>query len=505
MNWPVTLPLLIPFAAGLLLLMKRDYPLWQRSVGLFASLGMLLSSVLLLRQVLTEGVAVTYLGNWPAPFGIVLAADALGALMTCLTAVVGLTCAAFAFFDIDEARRRGGFFALFYFLLFGVNGAFLTGDLFNLFVFYEVVLMASYALTVLGNETAQVKHGFTYFAINFVGSALFLVGAGLLFAQLGTLNMAHLAQRVLAAENKGLITVVSSIFLVVFSLKSAAFPIFNWLPGAYSAPPTAVSALFAGLLTKVGVYSLYRVFGTVFAHDVAFTHGAILAPLAACTMLFGVWGAMVQYDIKYILAFHSISQVGYMLMGLALFSPLALAAGIFHMVHHSLVKSSLFLLGGAIEHKDGSQDLKKLGGLAVRSTSLSLFFMVSALALAGIPPLSGFFGKYGLVVGAFGGGNGGLVAAALATSLFTLYSMIKIWRLAFWGNKTSAGVDRKADLPVRALLGVCAVSVFLVLGLTLFVNPLMTVSKKAAEQLKNPQNYIDAVLHSGRPVKGVTP
>jgi multicomponent Na+:H+ antiporter subunit D len=507
MNWGLFLPLIVPFVAGLLLLAKKESPGWQRGVSLAGSLGMLMASVYLLQGVNQTGVAVSHVGNWPAPFGIVIAADRLSALMVLITAMVGLSCVLFAFFDIEKARVRGSFYALFSFLLFGVNGAFLTGDLFNLFVFYEVVLMASYALTVLGNEKAQVKFGFTYLTINFLGSSLFLVGAGLLFGQLGTLNMAQAAERVANLENKELVTLVAVIFLFVFSLKSAAFPIFNWLPDAYSAPPAPVSAVFAGLLTKVGVYSLYRVFGMIFVHDPSFTHQTILIPLAAGTMLFGVWGAVVQYDIKYILAFHSISQVGYMLMGLALFSPLAMAAGIFHMFHHSLVKSSLFLIGGGIEHRAGSQDLKKLGGLAAQSAFLAVLFMISALALAGIPPLSGFFSKYGLVISGLSANQGWLVLAALTTSLFTLYSMMKIWRLAFWGKSQNREPKDNAGAPTEktGILTACAVSVVMVLLLTFAADLLMRFSKKAADQILSPQPYIDAVLRGNAPVKGSQP
>jgi len=319
--------------------------------------------------------------------------------------------------------------------------------------------------------------------------------------------MAHIALRIGEINNKGLVTLIAILFFVVFGLKSAIFPIFNWLPDSYTAPPTPVSAVFAGLLTKVGVYSMYRAFGTIFTHDVLYTHHAILIPLAGLTMLFGVWGAVVQYDISRILAFHTISQVGYILMGLAIFTPLAIAGGIFHMIHHSMIKSSLFLIGGGAGKIGGSQNLKKLGGLVGMSTSLAIFFMISALALSGVPPLSGFFSKYTLIVSGLNQYHPWLVTAALITSLFTLYSMIKIWRLGFWGEKNPKAQYSPLEFGRKnkfILIG-CSLSVVMVLCLTLFANAVMNFSVKASHQLMDRDAYIEAVLsksplpQSGRP------
>ena len=487
----VLLPLIIPFITGLLLLVGRNHNGWQKGISLATNVFLVVVSILLMYQISNQGIQVVQLGNWKAPFGIVLAADMLSGVMVFISALVGLTCVLFSFHEISLIRQEGYYYSLFHFLLFGINGAFLTGDLFNLFVFFEVLLMTSYVLLILGNEDKQISAGFSYLTLNLIGSTLFLAGAGILFGLLGTLNMAQISQRIAAAPQTGLITLVGMIFFFVFGLKGAMFPVFNWLPKAYTAPPAPVCALFAGLMTKVGVYSMYRVFGTVFAHDIAFTHNTLLATLAGLTMVIGVFGAVVQYDIRSILAFHSISQVGYILMGLALFSPLAIAAGVFHMIHHSLVKSSLFLIGGGIGALTGTQDLKKLGGLVGSSWSLAVFFIVAAMALAGIPPLSGFFSKFGLVMGGLKSDQYLLVFAALFTGLFTLYSMIKIWRLGFWGEPGSHPMKSK---PSRSLLVSTGVSVFVIILLTVFIKPLMTICFSASRDLLNKNKYIEAVL-----------
>lgn len=494
------LPMIVPFAAGLLLLMNRGNRAWQCSVA-GAGIALLVgTSVYLLAAVLKHGMIVIHFGNWPPPITILFAIDTLSAVMVCLTALVGGTAVLYSLHDIGEERRHGSYYGVFFFLLFGINGSFLTGDLFNLFVFFEVVLMSSYVLLTLGNGQRQAKYGFSYLAINLTGSTLFLAGAGLLYGLLGTLNMAHIAERIGGVEQQGLVTGIAMIFLVVFGIKSAMFPLYNWLPDAYPAPPTPVSALFAGLLTKVGVYAMYRVFGTIFVLDIGFTHHQILLPLSGLTMLLGVWGAVVQYDVKYILAFHSISQVGYILMGLALHSPLALAAGIFHMIHHSLIKSSLFLIGGGMENIGGSQHLKKIGGVLHLSATLGVFFMISALALSGVPPLSGFFSKLGLVAAGLRDSHPWIVTAALVTSLFTLYSMIKIWRLGFWGKPVHASDRKEKDAPLPSagsgFLWSCGVSVLLVIFLSLFAGPVMRISKIAGDDLLNRDRYIKTVLES---------
>jgi len=491
----IFLPLILPFVAALLLLLGRQNDKWQKGVSLITNLLLLLTATKLLQATLSGQILVAQMGNWKPPFGIVLAVDILGALMVAISAIVGFTSLLFSFRDIDKQRTKGFYYSLFHFLLFGMNGAFMTGDLFNLFVFFEIVLMTSYVLLILGNEHHQVKSGFTYLMLNLIGSTLFLVGAGILFGQLGTLNMADIAARSGTVHNQGLVTVVAVLFLCVFGLKSAMFPLNNWLPDAYTAPPTPISALFAGILTKVGVYSLFRTFLTIFPNDVSFTHHTLLLPLAGLTMLLGVWGAVVQYDVRSILAFHSISQVGYMLMGLALYTPLAIAGGIFHIIHHSLIKSSLFLIGGGIGHAAGTQNLKKLGGLVSHIPGLSVLFIISALALSGIPPLSGFYSKYALIVGGLNTGHGFLVCAVLMTSLFTLYSMIKIWRLGFWGSWP----DKEqvvSKIKLSKVLIPCLISVVFVVLLSLCAGPIMKISIKASLQLLDQNHYIDSVLES---------
>ena len=298
--------------------------------------------------------------------------------------------------SIDEAREAHGYHPLFHVLLMGVSMAFLTGDLFNLYVAFEVMLMASFVLLSLGGERAQLEGAVKYVTLNLLSSAVFLAAVGVLYGVAGTLNLADLALAVQRGTAPGLVTTLACLFLVAFGIKAAVFPLFFWLPASYHTPPVAVSALFAGLLTKVGVYALVRAFTLVFTGDTALTHGLILA-VAVLTMVTGVLGAAAQFEFRRVLSFHIVSQIGYMVLGLGLFTPLALAGTVFYLIHHIVVKTNLFLVAGIVKRLGGTLDLGSLGGLYRRRPALALLFLVPAFSLAGIPPLSGFWGKLVLV------------------------------------------------------------------------------------------------------------
>ncbi len=302
------------------------------------------------------------MGDWPAPFGITLVADLLSAVMVVITAITGLPWRSMRWPISTRGRRTLGYHALFQILLAGVCGAFLTGDLFNLYVWFEVMLIASFGLLVLGGKEEQIDGGIKYVALNLVSTILFLTGIGLLYGMTGTLNMADLALTVDEVENQGLLTVVAMMFMVAFGVKAAVFPLFFWLPAAYHTPAFSVSAVFAGLLTKVGVYALIRMFTLVFDHDIGFTH-TILLWVAGFTMVTGVLGAAAQNDFRKILSFHIVSQIGYMILGLALFTPLALVGAVFYLVHHIIVKANLFLIAGVAQRLAGGTELDRIGGL----------------------------------------------------------------------------------------------------------------------------------------------
>jgi multicomponent Na+:H+ antiporter subunit D len=440
------------------------------------------------------GIIALEVGSWPAPFGITLVADGFGALMALLAAVVGLAVVVYSLDDIDAPRTAFGYHPLVHALLAGVCGAFLTGDLFNLYVWFEVLLIASFVLLTLGGRREQLQGGLHYVALNLVSSALFLTGAGILYGIAGTLNLADLSVALAGGSDGGVVTVAALLFLAAFGIKAAVFPVFFWLPASYHTPPAAVSALFAGLLTKVGVYALLRVFTLLFRHDVPFTHGVIVA-VATATMVSGVLGAASQSNVRRILAFHIVSQIGYMLLGLGLFVPLAIAGSVFYIAHHIIVKTNLFLLGGVIARFAGTEELARLGGLWARRPLLSLLFLVPALSLAGIPPLSGFHAKLFLVRAGFEEGRWAIIAVALAVSLLTLYSMTKIWNEAF-AKAQPRGIP---TLPVsRRALALRLVPVGALAALTLAIGAvpglLFTLSARAAEQMLDRSLYVAAVL-----------
>jgi multicomponent Na+:H+ antiporter subunit D len=456
---------------------------------------------MLLLAVREEGHIVMHMGSWQAPFGITLVADLLSAIMVLLTGMMAVAIAIYSLATTSESYERFGYFPLLHLLLAGVAGSFLTGDIFNLYVWFEVMLVASFALLILGGERSQMEGAIKYVTLNLLSSAIFLSAIGLLYGLVGTLNMADIAVKLAQAEHTGMVDVIAVMFMVAFGIKAGAFPLFFWLPASYHTPPVAVSALFAGLLTKVGVYALFRVFTLIFNHTPEFTHQLLLWG-AAFTMLTGVLGAAAQFEFRRILSFHIISQIGYMLMGLALFTPLALIGGVFYITHHIIVKTNLFLVSGVAHRLLGSYDLKKLGGLYKERPFLAILFLIPALSLAGLPPLSGFFAKFIIIRAGIEAEAWVVTGVALLVGLLTLYSMIKIWAEAFWkavpeGVSTERLTGREKDpqlawmyLPI-ALLAVCT----LLIGL--YGQPVYELAEASAAQLMNPSGYIEAVLGTG--------
>lgn len=489
----LVLPLLIPLltaAATLLAWPSRQVQRWLSMAG---AAGLLAAALALLADVWRDGIQAVQIGNWPAPFGITLVADLFSALMLVLAGLMGLAVAVYSLTSIDAPRERHGYYPLLHILLMGVCGAFLTGDMFNLYVWFEVMLVASFVLMALGGERAQLEGAIKYVTLNLISSALFLAAVGILYGVAGTLNMADLALQLPQVQPQGLVTALSIFFLIAFGIKAALFPLFFWLPASYHTPPVAVSALFAGLLTKVGVYALLRVFTLVFVGEVGFTHGLISA-LAGLTMVTGVLGAAAQNGFRRILSFHIVSQIGYMIMGLGLFTPLALAGSIFFIIHNIIVKTNLFLISGVAHRLQGSDALKQLGGLYKARPGLAFLFVVSAFSLAGLPPLSGFWAKLLLIQAGLNTRQYLLVAAALGVSLLTLFSMTKIWAEAFWKplpadlpEEVSPKLEWGILLPIITLA-----SLTVIMGL--MVEPLLTLTSRAAEQLLAPTNYIQTVL-----------
>jgi multicomponent Na+:H+ antiporter subunit D len=495
------LPVAIPLGAAILALSAWGRPLVQRAIGLVSALALLGFGLWLVAQTVDGRILVTQMGGWPAPFGITFVADLFSALMVAVTGLMGLSVVVYSFVTIPPENERYGYQPLLQALLAGVSGAFLTGDLFNMFVWFEVMLISSFVLLALGGGGLEIEGGIKYVALNLISSALFLAALGILYGVAGTLNMADLARTFATTDRPGVVTTLAMLFLAAFGIKAAVFPVFFWLPASYHTPPVAVSAIFAGLLTKVGVYALIRVFTLIFMANVGFTHGVILA-IAGFTMITGVLGALSQHEFRRVLSFHIVSQIGYMVMGLGLFTPLALAASVFYIVHHIIVKTNLFLIGGIVERLRGTQDLGPLGGIYKNRPALALVFLVPAMSLAGVPPLSGFFGKLALLQASLDEGAYLIAAVAVIVSLFTLMSMTKLWNEAFWKTPPGEQPDARGEIH-GSWPGAAAVvaPVILLAGLTILiglgVGPLFAVAQTAADQLLDPQAYITAVLGAG--------
>jgi len=506
-NVAIILPIALPLATMAVLVLAWNSMIAQKVIGVAGSTLLLLSAAALMWLVDREDILVLQVGSWPAPFGITLVADRLSSIMVMLAGLMAFAVSVYSLATVDDRRVAFGFHPLVQLLLMGVCGAFLTGDIFNLYVWFEVMLIASFVLLTLGGERGQLEGAIKYVTLNLISSAVFLAAIGVLYAATGTLNMADLALKLRSFPDEEVVSVLAMLFLIAFGTKAAVFPLFFWLPASYHTPPVAVSAIFAGLLTKVGVYSLIRAFTLLFVTDREFTHNLLLL-IAALTMVTGVLGAMAQSEIRRILSFHIVSQIGYMLMGLALFTPLALAGSIFYIIHHIVVKTNLFLIGGIAEQRFGSGQLAKIGGLYRNAPVLAVLFFLSAMSLAGIPPLSGFFAKLTLIRGGLEAESYAIVATALAVSLLTLFSMTKIWAEAFWKPEPEDAVVCQANPSWRlrfCLFGPPIMLASITVGIGVLAGPVMNASMATAEQLLDPDVYIDAVLPvSSQPVRGDT-
>jgi multicomponent Na+:H+ antiporter subunit D len=495
----MALLLVVPLATAVATLLVSRAPALQRCLSIAGAAMQLACAIVVAVDVWHHGIRVVAVGAWPPPFGIVLVADTLSSAMVVITGVIGLAVAIYSLASLQPWHPSLGYHPLYHVQILGVTGAFLTGDIFNLYVWFEVLLMASFALLVLGNDRAQLRGAIKYVLINLASSLMLLTTVALLYGATGTLNMAHLAQRLPAVASPALVTALSALFIAAFGLKAALFPLFAWLPASYHTPPVPVMALFAGLLTKVGVYALIRVFTLLFTSGPALTHEVLLF-IAGATMLTGVLGAVAQNDVRRILAIHIVSQVGYLVMGLALFTHLALASAVFFTLHVIVVKVNLFLISGEMQRLGGSFALDRCRGLYQRYPLLAGLFALSALSLAGFPPLSGFWAKLMLITAGLREGRYVIVAVALLVSLLTTFSMVKIWLRGFWTPPDEQPARAGAPRPryrAAALVPIIALAA-LTLAAGLWPEPLMRLSSRAAAELLDPGAYVQAVFAAAR-------
>jgi multicomponent Na+:H+ antiporter subunit D len=485
---PVVLPIL---GVGLTVLLGR-HRVAQRVVSLFAVGGSVVAAARLLAETRDGDAVVVRAGGWPSDLGIVLVVDLLAALLLTVSLVTVLFVLVFAVGQGGSEAESPVFHPAYLVLVAGVSLAFVTGDLFTLFVAFELMLVASYVLLTLGGRADRVERGMTYVVINLVASTLFLTAVAFVYAACGTVSLGELAVRFPMLPSS-LQLAFGLLFLVVFGLKAGLFPLFSWLPDAYPTAPTSVTAVFAGLLTKVGVYALIRVTTLLDLHELR----PVLLWAAGITMVVGVLGAIAQSDVKRILSFHIISQIGYMVMGLALFTVAGVAGAILFIVHQIPVKASLFLIGGLIEQREGSGVLDRVGGLVRSAPVIAGLFLLVALSLAGLPPFSGFVAKLSLVEAGTADGAFAIVGVSLLGSALTLFSMTKIWNGVFWGVPRDpvemASRPRVAVLGTWLTTGSTAAAVVLTLGIALAAGPLYEWSFLAAERVLDPLVYIQAV------------
>ncbi|WP_232767715.1 proton-conducting transporter membrane subunit [Geminisphaera colitermitum] len=501
----VMVPLLLPLVTAIVLLLAGRVGVWRRWFVLASATAQLGVALAMVATAYGMPPRVMAAGGWMAPFGIVLVIDMLTAIMLTLGAITALTSILFGYAEMPARRTHPLRLPLVQFLMLGINLTFCTGDLFNLFVGFEVMLISSYGLLTLEADDWDIRQTFPYLALNLFGSTLFLVAAGVAYAIFGSLNFAQIMAVGPEFAGEARVTVLGLLLLVVFGLKAGLFPLYYWLPNSYPILPTPVAALYAGMLTKVGIYVLLRIFGQVLPTDLTVVH-TMLSWLAGITMLFGVIGAVSRNFIRGILSFHILSQIGYMALAVGFFTEYAFTAAIFYIIHHIVVKSSLFMVGGAVAVLNGTDNLEHTGGLWKTAPLLGVVFLIQALSLAGIPPLSGFWGKYMVIVEGLRMREWVLVALALIAGILTLFSMLKIWIGAFWRDASECGatvtLDDRRWKPMTAVIA--GMTVFS-LGVGLGAEGVLKISKEAARQIVDRAAYVDYMLGDRSPADAPPP
>lgn len=483
------LPIIIPLFAGIIVAFFHN----KLTIARFLSKLFILMNLFVVAYVtyivFDVGNIVLETGSWEAPYGIVFVADPLSTVLVLTTNILSVACLFIAPKFVSDKKERYYFYTFVFLLISGVSGAFLTGDLFNLFVFFEVLLMASYGLIVLGGNKIQLRESLKYVLINLFSSIIFVTTVAFLYAVVGTVNMAHIAERVHEVEQQGILTTISIVLFFVFATKAALFPLYYWMPKSYIVPNPVVSALFGALLTKVGIYSIIRIYTLIFDVDVDLTQSFFLI-VAGLSMIFGVIGALSTNNIKLLIAYNVIPSIGFILLGLAVFNENGLAGSVYYLVHDMIIKAALFLIVGVIAYIAGTSDLRKMGGFIHNYPVLGWVLFIAAFVLAGIPPFSGFIGKFLLLKGAFEGDHIVMIIIGLLTSLLILYSVMKIFIHGFWG-------ERNEDLKMKPTTGfmlpivfLLIFSVFLGVGAE-FVYPYV---ESTATYLLDPEIYINSVL-----------
>jgi len=493
-DWLVVAPVAIPIVFGAVLLMFRHETRIQASVAIIGLIATLACNLLLLSRIMDQGPVVMTMGRWLPPFGISFTADVLGASLALVASLVALVCAVYSTADIGTIGRRYGFYPFLMLMMAGVGGSFLTGDLFNLYVWFEVFLISSFGLLILGSEHRQLDGATKYAILNLIGTTFFLTATALLYGAFGTLNMADIARKADSVREVAPLTTLAMFFLLAFGMKAAAFPVNFWLPASYHTPRIVTAALFGGVLTKVGVYALLRVLVMLLPPERALLSG-VIGWVAAATMILGVMGALAQTDIRRALGFVVISSVGIMLAGLALGNGEGLAGTIFYAFHSMIVMAALYLLAGIMNGLGGSYSLRTLSGLYANHPLIAAFALILILASAGLPPASGLWPKVMLVRASLDAGQGWLALAVLATGFLTTLALGRVFILAVWRQRDEAvTAERYSPLLGYVTLGILAVPV---LFMGLYPQPVINIAEQAAGGILDASTYIGTVFPEG--------
>ena len=492
----LAVPVLLPLAGAALTLLLRHHHRLQLWIAILTLATIFAVAIALAVHVNASGVLVLQIGAWTPQLGIVLVADRLTALMLLVSSMVTLCVLVYssaqALDEEDHSTPIVIYHPTYLALVAGVSMAFLAGDLFNLYVGFEVLLAASYVLLTLGGSASRIRAATTYVIVSLLSSVIFLTAIAAIYAATGTVNLAELALR-LDAIQPGTRIVLELMLLVAFAIKAAIFPLSAWLPDSYPTAPAPVTAVFAGLLTKVGIYAILRMETLLFP---ASRIEDLLMAAAALSLVVGILGAVAQTDLKRVLSFTLVSHMGFMLFGIGMSTRLGIAATIFYVAHHITVQSTLFLAAGLIERRGGTTNLVRLGGLAKLAPIIAVLFLIPALNLAGIPPLSGFLGKVALIRAGFDAGTPEawmLIAVSLITSLLTLYAIAKIWNRAFWQEPDDEVRERDEPIPAVMTGATAALGVFS-LALTVLAGPLFEYADAAAQSVLRRTPYVTAVL-----------
>lgn len=485
-------PLVIPFGTAVLCILAWRAPKLQRALSLAGAVALLGVALAILAGVMRDGPIAAQAGGWQAPFGITLVADGLSAVMLVLAGSVAVAVLVFGLADVSAEEERNGHHPLTHAMLAGISGAFLTGDIFNMYVWFEVMLIASFGLLVIGGGRDQLDGATKYVGLNLIATVAFISGVGLLYGATGALNMADLHGRLAGRMGETPILASAALLIFAFASKAAMFPVFFWLPASYHTPSFSTSALFSALLTKVGVYALIRVFTLVYDVDGTPVQTLLLGA-AVLTMVVGVLGALAMTGVRRVLGFSIISSIGYMILGLAVATPLAIVGAVFYLAQDVVVKANLFLGAGMARRLTGSELFERSGGIWRQRPWASLLFLIPALSLAGMPPFAGFWAKLLLAKATIDAGRYGLTLAVLGVGLLTLWAMARIWSEVFWDAHPDGPRAITAQVPLAMALPLLALTAIVVV-VGVYAGPFIDLAVAIGAGIADPSAYVAAVL-----------